>query len=205
MPHNRTFRRLLLLPPTHPNVSRYIGSSDGGLGLPRLSNQSNLRNRKWSILCRLQKRGGLPAFAIGELLSLAAAVSDGQFLSPHQGAILAHPPSHQSGAAASARWARTQRSTSPPAWGRSPILFAAPSPPPPPRQSGSFPRPPSSGPQYLGRSHHAESRQYQVLASPPPPNTGTVLPLLRPSASPLARRPSSDVVSAILVTLPRTG
>ena len=131
MPHNRTFRRLLLLPPTHPNVSRYIGSSDGGLGLPRLSNQSNLRNRKWSILCRLQKRGGLPAFAIGELLSLAAAVSDGQFLSPHQGAILAHPPSHQSGAAASARWARTQRSTSPPAWGRSPILFAAPSPPPP--------------------------------------------------------------------------
>ena len=38
----------------------------------------------------------------------------------------AHSPPLQSGAAASARLARTQRSTTPPPWGQSPILFSAP-------------------------------------------------------------------------------
>ena len=83
VPLNRTFRRLLRLPPTHPNALLYIGSADGGLGLPRLSDQINLR--KWSILCRLQERGGLPALAIGGLLTRAALVSGGQFLVPAQG------------------------------------------------------------------------------------------------------------------------
>ena len=59
VPLNRTFRRLLRLPPTHPNALLYIGTADGGLGLPRLSDQINLR--KWSILRRLQERGGLSA------------------------------------------------------------------------------------------------------------------------------------------------
>ena len=83
VPLNRTFRRLLRLPPSHPNALLYIGTADGGLGLPRLSDQINLR--KWSILCRLQERGGIPALAIGGLLSRAATFSGGQFLLPQQG------------------------------------------------------------------------------------------------------------------------
>ena len=55
VPLNRAFRRLLQLPPSHPNALLYMGTSDGGLGLPRLSDQVNLR--KWSMLNRLQQRG----------------------------------------------------------------------------------------------------------------------------------------------------
>ena len=83
VPLNRTFRRLLRLPPSHGNALLYIGTTDRGLGLPRLSDQINLR--KWSILCRLQERGGLPALAIGGLLTRAAASSGGQFIIPQQG------------------------------------------------------------------------------------------------------------------------
>ena len=61
----------------------YTGTADGGLGLPRLSDQINLR--KWSILCRLQERGGLSALAVGGLLSRAAFNSGGHFLVPAQG------------------------------------------------------------------------------------------------------------------------
>ena len=90
VPLNRTFRRLLHLPRTHPNALLYIGSADGGLGLPRLSDQINLR--KWSILCRLQERGGLPALAVGGLLTRAALVSGGQFLVPAQGDFISPNP-----------------------------------------------------------------------------------------------------------------
>ena len=83
VPLNHTFRRLLLLPPSHPNALLDIGPKEGGLGLPRLSDQINLR--KWSILCRLQERGGLPALATSGLLTRAAASSGGQFLIPQQG------------------------------------------------------------------------------------------------------------------------
>ena len=83
VPLNRAFRRLLLLPPTHPNALLYLRPSDGGLGIPRLSDQVNLR--KWSIVGRLQERGGLPALAIGGLLHRATLLSGGQFLHPEQG------------------------------------------------------------------------------------------------------------------------
>ena len=83
VPLNHTFRRLLLLPPSHPNALLYISPTEGGLGLPRLSDQINLR--KWSILGRLQERGGLPALAIDGLLHRAAAASGGLFLIPQQG------------------------------------------------------------------------------------------------------------------------
>ena len=83
VPLNRAFRRLLLLPPTHPNALLYIKSSEGGLGLPRLSDQVNLR--KWSMAGRLQERGGLPALAIGGLLNRASMVSGGHFLQLDQG------------------------------------------------------------------------------------------------------------------------
>ena len=83
IPLNRAFRRLLHLPPTHPNALLYINTTDGGLGLPRLSDQINLR--KWSILGRLKERGGLPALALEGLLHRATTVSGGQFLIPHQG------------------------------------------------------------------------------------------------------------------------
>ena len=83
VPLNRTFRRLLHLPPTHPNALLYINTAEDGLGLPRLSDKINLR--KWSILGRLKERGGLPALALEGLLNRAATVSGGQFLIPQQG------------------------------------------------------------------------------------------------------------------------
>ena len=83
VPLNRAFRRLLQLPPSHPNALLYMRLADGGLGLPRLSDQVNLR--KWSMLNRLTQRGGVPALAVGGLLTRAAAVSGGQFLTPQQG------------------------------------------------------------------------------------------------------------------------
>ena len=46
-PLNRAFRRLLQLPPTHPNALLYMRASEGGLGLPRLSDHVNLS--KWSM------------------------------------------------------------------------------------------------------------------------------------------------------------
>ena len=42
VPLNRAFRRLLQLPPMHPNAPLYMRTSDGGLRLPRLSDQDNL-------------------------------------------------------------------------------------------------------------------------------------------------------------------
>ena len=78
VPLNLAFRRLLQLPPTHSNALLYMGTSDGGLGLPRLSDQINLR--KWSMLNRLHQRGGLPALATHGLLTRASEVSGGQFL-----------------------------------------------------------------------------------------------------------------------------
>ena len=123
VPLNRTFRRLLHLPPTHPNALLYIGSADGGLGLPRLSDQINLR--KWSILCRLHDRGGLPALAVGGLLTRAALVSGGQFLVPAQGDFIGPNASAPVWVAASEHWARTLRSPSPPHKGRSLTLFFA--------------------------------------------------------------------------------
>ena len=86
LPLNRAFRSLLLLPPIHPNTLLYLRSSDGGLGLPRLSYQINLR--KWSMVCRLQERGGLPAIAIGGLLHRATFMYGGQFLHPDQGDLI---------------------------------------------------------------------------------------------------------------------
>ena len=83
VPLNRAFRRLLLPPPSHPNALLYTKPSEGGLGLPRLSDQVNLR--KWSMAGRLQERGGLPASAIGGLLNRASMVSGGHFLLPDQG------------------------------------------------------------------------------------------------------------------------
>ena len=83
VPLNRAFRRLLQLPPCHPNALLYMGTAEGGLGLPRLSDQVNLR--KWSMLNRLQQRGGLPALATHGLLTRASEVSGGQFLQPDQG------------------------------------------------------------------------------------------------------------------------
>ena len=79
---NRAFR-LLQLPPSHMNALLYLNPADGGLGLPRLSDQVNFR--KWSMLNRLKQRGGLPALAVGGLLARAAAVSGGHFLTPQQG------------------------------------------------------------------------------------------------------------------------
>ena len=58
----------------------YMGSYDGGLGLPRLSDQVNFR--KWSMTSRLQQRGGLPALAVSGLLTRASEVSGDQFLGP---------------------------------------------------------------------------------------------------------------------------
>ena len=83
VPLNRAFRRLLLLPPSHPNALLYIRAIDGGLGLQRLSDQINLR--KWSIACRLQERGGLPGQAVQGLLARASLVSGGTFLHRNQG------------------------------------------------------------------------------------------------------------------------
>ena len=120
VPLKWTFRRRLHLPPMHPNALLYIGTADGGLGLPRLSDQINLR--KWSILCRLQERGGLSALAIGGLLTRAASVSDGHFLLPHQGDFI--------GAAVSGHLDRIQCSICHPLWGRSLICFSVRSFPP---------------------------------------------------------------------------
>ena len=61
VPLNRAFRRLLQLPPTHPNALLYMRTTEGGLGLPRLSDQIN--RRKWSMAGRLTERGGLPGSA----------------------------------------------------------------------------------------------------------------------------------------------
>ena len=83
VPLNRAFRRLLHLPPSHPNALLYMRTTDGGLGLQRLSDQVNLR--KWSMACRLQERGGLPGHAVKGLLARASLVSGGSFLHPHQG------------------------------------------------------------------------------------------------------------------------
>ena len=83
VPLNRAFRRLLQLPPSHPNALLYLNPADGGLGLPRLSDQVNFR--KWSMLNRLKQRGGLPGLAVAGLLARAAAVSGGHFLIPQQG------------------------------------------------------------------------------------------------------------------------
>ena len=77
VPLNRTFRHQLSLPPTHPNALLYIGTADGGLGLPRLSDQINLR--KWSILCRLRERGGLPALRSGDCLRAWPSSRAGNF------------------------------------------------------------------------------------------------------------------------------
>ena len=82
VPLNRAFRRLLHLPSTHPNAILYMRTPDVGLGLPRLSDQVNLR--KWSIACRLQEREGIPGLAVKGLLSRASAVSGGYFLRQHQ-------------------------------------------------------------------------------------------------------------------------
>ena len=75
--------RLLQLPPSHPNALLYMGTGDGDLGLPRLSDQVNLR--KWFMLYRIQQRGGLPAHAVTGLLTRASEVSGGQLLLPGQG------------------------------------------------------------------------------------------------------------------------
>ena len=83
VPINRAFRRLLLLPATHPNALLDTSTSDGGLGLPRLSKQVNLR--KWSIACRLQEWGGLSSAAVQGLLGRASAASEGSFIRPNQG------------------------------------------------------------------------------------------------------------------------
>ena len=83
VPLNRAFRRLLHLPPSHPNALLYMRPVDGGLGLQRLSDQVNLR--KWSIACRLQERGGLPGQAVQGLLARASLASGGTFLLPDQG------------------------------------------------------------------------------------------------------------------------
>ena len=83
VPLNRAFRRLLQLPPSHPNALLYLSLADGGLGLPRLSDQVNFR--KWAMLNRLKQRGGAPALAVGGLLTRAAVVSGGHFLTPQQG------------------------------------------------------------------------------------------------------------------------
>ena len=82
VPLNRSFRRLLQLPPSHPNAILHLGAPEGGLGLPRLSDQINLR--KWSMIGRLQERGDLSASAIGSLVARAAEVSGGQLLQPGQ-------------------------------------------------------------------------------------------------------------------------
>ena len=59
----------------------------------RFGTTTSLRsNRKWSILCRLQERGGLPALAVGGLLTRAALVSGGQFLVPAQGDFISPNP-----------------------------------------------------------------------------------------------------------------
>ena len=63
VPLNRAFRRLLQLPPAHPNALLYMNAKHGGLGLPRLSDQVNAR--KWAMANRLQQRGGLPVCAGG--------------------------------------------------------------------------------------------------------------------------------------------
>ena len=90
VPLNRSFRRQLQLPPSNPNALLYIGAPEGGLGLPRLSDQINLRI--WSMTGRLQERGGLSALAIGGLLSRAAEVSGGQFLQQGQGDFIGPYP-----------------------------------------------------------------------------------------------------------------
>ena len=80
---------MLNLPPTDPKALLYVGSSDGGLGLPRLSDQVNLR--KWSIAaCRLQERGGLLGLAVKGLLSRTAAVSGGRFVLRNQRDFIGH-------------------------------------------------------------------------------------------------------------------
>ena len=48
VPLNRAFRSLLQLPPTHPNGLLYMRTSDGGLGLPSLSDQVKLKARSAS-------------------------------------------------------------------------------------------------------------------------------------------------------------
>ena len=83
VPLNRAFRRLLQLPSTHPNALLYMRTTEGGLGLPRLSDEVNLR--KWSMACRLHERGGLPGAATQGLLTRASEVSGGSFLLQHQG------------------------------------------------------------------------------------------------------------------------
>ena len=71
---NRAFRRLLLLPPTHPNALLYLRSSEDGLGLPRLSDQVNL-----------SKVYDCPSAG---LLHRATLMSGGQFLQPDQGEFI---------------------------------------------------------------------------------------------------------------------
>ena len=91
VPLNRAFRRLLHLPPAHPNALLYMNANNGGLGLPRLSDQVNAR--KWAMANRLQQRGGLPALAVNGLLTRASELSGGQFLLPNLGDFIGPHPS----------------------------------------------------------------------------------------------------------------
>ena len=91
VPLNRAFRRLLKLPPAHPNALLYMSAKNGGLGLPRLSDQVN--TRKWAMANRLQQRGGLPALAVSGLLTRASELSGGQFLLPNLGDFIGPHPS----------------------------------------------------------------------------------------------------------------
>ena len=124
VPLNQSFRRLLQLPPSHPNALLYLGAPEGGLGLPRLSDRINLR--KWSMIGRLRELGGLSSLAIGGFLSRASEVSGGQFLEPIRAILSVPTPLRRSGDAALARCARTPPSVSPLRWVHTHIRSSSP-------------------------------------------------------------------------------
>ena len=112
VPLNRTFRRLLLLPPSHPNALLYIGSKDGGLGLPRLSDQINLRSGPSSAD---YKNAGVsqPSQPVGCYTGpLPPRVVNSS--PPNRGTSSDHTLTPLFGEPASEPWARIRPSTSPP-------------------------------------------------------------------------------------------
>ena len=175
------------------------------MGFLRLSDQVNLW--KWAILCRLQECGGLPALAIGGLLTRAAAVSGGQFLSPHQGDFigpLTPSPIWNSSLGAPYSPDTTDTTLSPTLWtGSHPLLRPIV---PPPASTIRF---------FFALSAVLTSvpgptlpRGLQTVPGPGWPSPSFCRNCSyppSPSASTLAGRSSSDALRAILATYPRPG
>ena len=196
VPLNRAFRRLLQLPSSNPNALLYMSAKNGGLGLPRLSDQVNAT--KWAMSNRLQQRGGLPALAVNGLLTRASELSGGQFLLPTLGDFIGlgeQPRGHGTGVTPSPHaWPRPPPTTPPPYSGSSPAGQLHPSP-----------NPPSSWPPHMGGPHLPSPRWDPILARPSRAPFRPLTPLLPAGPPTLARRTGSNTPRAVLAPEERIG